>query len=41
LAEPALGLFPLTLGADKFSEFIQKEMRTWAPVIKAGNIRVD
>ena len=41
LSEPALGLFPLTLGADKFSEFIQKEMRTWAPVIKAGNIRVD
>jgi tripartite-type tricarboxylate transporter receptor subunit TctC len=41
LSEPALGLFPLTLGADKFSEFIQKEMRTWSPVIKAGNIRVD
>lgn len=41
LSEPALGLFSLTLGADKFSEFIQKEMRTWAPVIKAGNIRVD
>ena len=41
LSEPSLGLFPLTLGTDKFSEFIQKEMRTWAPVIKAGNIRVD
>ena len=41
LSEPALGLFPLTLGTDKFAEFIQKEMRTWAPVIKAGNIRVD
>jgi tripartite-type tricarboxylate transporter receptor subunit TctC len=41
LSEPALGLFPLTLGSDKFAEFIQKEMRTWAPVIKAGNIRVD
>ena len=41
LSEPALGLFPLTLGSDKFSEFIQKEMRTWSPVIKAGNIRVD
>lgn len=41
LSEPALGLFPLTLGPDKFAEFIQKEMRVWAPVIKAGNIRVD
>jgi tripartite-type tricarboxylate transporter receptor subunit TctC len=41
LSEPSLGLFPLTLGSDKFSEFIQKEMRTWSPVIKAGNIRVD
>jgi tripartite-type tricarboxylate transporter receptor subunit TctC len=41
LSEPSLGLFPLTMGSDKFSEFIQKEMRTWAPVIKAGNIRVD
>ena len=41
LSEPALGLFPLTLGADKFADFIQKEMRTWSPVIKAGNIRVD
>jgi len=41
LSEPALGLFPLTLGSDKFSEFIQKEIRTWSPVIKAGNIRVD
>ncbi len=41
LSEPALGLFPLTLGTDKFADFIQKEMRTWSPVIKAGNIRVD
>jgi tripartite-type tricarboxylate transporter receptor subunit TctC len=41
LSEPSLGLFPLTLGSDKFSEFIQKEMRTWTPVIKAGDIRVD
>lgn len=41
LSEPALGLFPLTLGSDKFADFIQKEMRTWSPVIKAGNIRVD
>jgi tripartite-type tricarboxylate transporter receptor subunit TctC len=41
LSEPALGLFPLTLGSDKFLDFIQKEMRTWSPVIKAGNIRVD
>ena len=41
LAEPAVGLSPLTLGSDKFLEFIQKEIRTWTPVIKAGNIRVE
>jgi hypothetical protein len=41
LAEPAVGLSPLTLSSDKFLEFIQKEIRTWTPVIKAGNIRVE
>ena len=41
LSEPALGLTPYPLPADKFLEFIQKELRVWAPVIKAGNIRID
>jgi tripartite-type tricarboxylate transporter receptor subunit TctC len=41
LSEPALGLTPNPLPADKFLEFIQKEMRTWAPVIKTGNIRIE
>ncbi len=41
LNAPALGLSPMTLGSEKFLEFIQKEMRTWAPVIKAGNIQID
>ncbi len=41
LNDPALGLSPSTRGSDRFLEFIQKEMRVWAPVIKAGNIQVD
>ena len=41
LSEPALGLTPNPLSADKFLEFIQNEMRVWSPVIKAGNIRID
>ena len=41
LSEPALGLTPNPLPADKFLEFIQKEMRVWAPVIKTGNIRIE
>lgn len=41
LNDPVLGLTPSVRGSDKFLEFIQKEMRVWAPVIKAGNIQVD
>lgn len=41
LADPALGLTLSVRGSEKFLEFIQKEMRVWAPVIKAGNIQVD
>jgi tripartite-type tricarboxylate transporter receptor subunit TctC len=41
LSDPALGLSPLTRGSDRFLEFIQKEMRVWAPVIKAGNIQIE
>jgi hypothetical protein len=28
------------LGSEKFLEFIQKELRVWAPIIKAGNIQI-
>ena len=41
LSDPALGLSPSTRGSEKFLEFIQKEIRTWAPVIKAGNIQIE
>lgn len=41
LSEPSFGLTPYPLIGDKFLEFIQKEMRVWAPVIKSGNIRID
>ena len=41
LSEPAIGMTPMSLGTEKFLEFIQKENRVWAPVIKAGNIKVD
>ncbi len=41
LSDPVLGLTISARNSDKFLEFIQKEMRTWAPVIKAGNIQVD
>ncbi len=41
LNDPVLGLTLSVRNADRFLEFIQKEMRTWAPVIKAGNIQVD
>ena len=41
LSDPALGLTLSVRGSEKFLEFIQKEIRTWAPVIKAGNIQVD
>ena len=41
LSDPVLGLTISVRNSDKFLEFIQKEMRTWAPVIKAGNIQVE
>ena len=41
LSDPALGLTLSVRDSNKFIEFIQKEMRVWAPVIKAGNIQVD
>ncbi len=41
LNDPVLGLTISVRNSDKFLEFIQKEMRTWAPVIKAGNIQVE
>ena len=41
LNDPVLGLTLSVRNADRFLEFIQKEMRIWAPVIKAGNIQVD
>ena len=41
LSEPAIGLTPQPLPADKFLEFIQKELRFWEPVIKKGNIKID
>jgi len=36
-----LGMTPIPLGSEEFVNFIQTEMRKWAPLIKAGNIRVD
>jgi hypothetical protein len=41
LSDPAIGLTPMALGSDKFSEFINKEIHFWTPVIKAGNIKID
>ena len=41
LNDPVLGLTLSVRNADRFLEFIQKEMRIWAPVIKAGNIQVE
>lgn len=38
LADPVFGMTLMPLGSDKFLEFIQNELRVWAPVIKAGNI---
>lgn len=35
------GTEPLPLGSDDYLAFIQNEMRKWAPVVKAGNIRID
>ena len=41
LSDPAIGLTPMALGSEKFSEFINKEIHFWTPVIKAGNIKID
>ena len=40
-SDPAIGLTPMALGSEKFSEFIAKEIHFWSPVIKAGNIKID
>ena len=41
LSDPALGLSLSVRGSERFLEFIQSQLRVWAPVIKAGNIQVD
>ena len=41
LSDPSIGLTPMALGSEKFQEFINKEISFWAPVIKAGNIKID
>ncbi len=40
LADPIFGMSLMPLGSEKFLEFIQKELRVWAPVIKTGNIQM-
>ena len=40
MADPIYGMALTPLGSEKFLEFIQKELRVWAPVIKAGNIQI-
>jgi tripartite-type tricarboxylate transporter receptor subunit TctC len=40
LADPVFGMALTPLGSEKFLEFIQKELRVWAPIIKAGNIQI-
>jgi tripartite-type tricarboxylate transporter receptor subunit TctC len=40
MADPIFGMALTPLGSEKFLEFIQKELRVWAPVIKAGNIQI-
>ena len=40
LADPVFGMALMPLGSEKFLEFIQKEMRVWGPIIKAGNIQI-
>jgi tripartite-type tricarboxylate transporter receptor subunit TctC len=41
LAEPAVGLTVNPLPADKFTEFIQRELKFWGPVIQKGRIQID
>jgi tripartite-type tricarboxylate transporter receptor subunit TctC len=38
LSDPVFGMTLNPLGSERFMEFIQSEMNTWAPVIKAANI---
>jgi tripartite-type tricarboxylate transporter receptor subunit TctC len=40
-SDPAIGMAPLPLDSEKFLGFIQNEIRTWTPVIKAGNIKIN
>lgn len=40
LSDPALGMTLQPLGSEKFLEFIQNELRVWAPVIKTANIQI-
>jgi tripartite-type tricarboxylate transporter receptor subunit TctC len=40
LSDPAYGMTLMPLGSEKFLEFIQNELKLWAPVIKAGNIQI-
>ena len=38
LSDPVFGMTLTPLGSERFMEFIQSEMNTWSPVIKAANI---
>ena len=38
LSDPVFGMTLTPLGSERFLEFIQSEMNTWSPVIKAANI---
>lgn len=40
LSDPSLGMTLQPLGSEKFLEFIQNELRVWAPVIKTANIQI-
>lgn len=40
-ADVSIGMTPMPLNSEKFMAFIQHEISTWTPVIKAGNIRVN
>ncbi|MEI7740805.1 MAG: tripartite tricarboxylate transporter substrate binding protein [Betaproteobacteria bacterium] len=41
LSDPSLGMTLMSLDSEKFLEFIQLEMNTWRPVIKAGNFQMN
>ena len=38
LSDPVFGMTLTPLGSERFVEFIQSELNTWSPVIKAANI---